>query len=411
MQFNRILRSLLLITIVLIPLLGAFRGYGYEQVKVLAFLILVTLIGTVWAFAKLKFKFNLIAASGALFIVILLITSVLGVNPRDSLLGGEPYFQGWIVYVYLYLFSLLVSSIKIKLEYYALSLVGSSLLVSALAIQDFILKNLGFEVITYADRVVSTFGQPNFYSGFLLLTLPFCYLLFKSKQKTLSYFGLICALLSIIGILVSFSRISIFLSLFLIYLSLVDQFKFKKIILGASALIVLITIIIALQNSAGIIEREIITPLKTHDPDLTKMSVERRIYIWPQIINISLERPLLGYGLENIYPAYSGFFEKYKHPIFEENLNISPVLISLKELYLDRTHNYLLDLLIFSGIGGVIVYMLFAVLTIRKTRNKCLLIGLLTYLIWIQFQNQSIVHLMYFWLIVGIVNNDLLTQS
>ena len=160
--------------------------------------------------------------------------------------------------------------------------------------------------------------------------------------------------------------------------------------------------------SSGFIWKEFLGPTTILDPDLTRVSVENRVYIWPVAWQLFLQRPLTGYGLENIAQAFSDYFISNKHLLFEENLNISPVLISLKELNIDRTHNYLLDILLFSGILGFLAWIYLVILLLWKTKqnNKILLISLITYLIWIQFQNQSIVHLIYFWLLVGLVDQQ-----
>ena len=405
-------KGLLLGTLLILPLLEANNNFGYEQIKVLFFILSITLIGFFW---KGKgFKWTLISKAAGLFILILLITSLMGIDAKSSLLGGEPYFQGWILYSYLYLFYLMVKTFKIELKIYALVLSASALMVSFLAIKDWILLNLFNQPIsTYAGRVVSTFGQPNFYAGFLLLTLPFSYLLFKSQNKKLSNFGTISGLISSIGILVSYSRSTILLLFLLIILALVSQLKIKLkwgiVVLG----VVFISIFIALKFSSGIVGNEISSPIQTNNPDLTRESVEKRIYIWPQVLKIGQQKLLTGYGLENIPKSFSGYFEKNKHSLFEENLNINPVLISLKELNIDRTHNYLLDLFLFSGMLGLIFWLILIILLFKKLTQKTdgshrsiLLVSLVIYLIWVQFQNQSVVHLVYFWLLAGLIDRE-----
>lgn len=390
----------------------ANSSFGYEQIKVLFFLLSISLIGFLWR--GKDFKWTLISKVAGLFILSLSLTTFTGLNLKVSVLGTEPYFQGLILYSYLFLFYLMVKTLKIQLEKYALVLSITALLVSFFAIKDWILLNiLNIPVPTYAGRVVSTFGQPNFYSGFLLLTLPFSYLLYKNIGKKLQNLGLISGLVSMIGILVSYSRSTILLALILLILGLIDQLKIKLKWLAIVFLVIFISIFIAWESSSGIIGNEISKPNLTNNPDLTKESVEKRIYIWPQVIKIAWQKPLWGYGLENIHGAFLNYFTKYKHPIFEENLNISPVLISLKDLNLDRTHNYLLDLLLFSGILGLISYLGLVFLLFKKLltskislENNVLLVGLTTYLIWAQFQNQSVVHLIYFWLLAGLIDRE-----
>lgn len=92
-------KTILLVSLFILPLLGVTNGFGYEQIKVLFFILSITLIGFIWM--GKDFKWTLISKVAGLFILILLITSLTGVNPKSSLLGNQPYFQGWILYSYL----------------------------------------------------------------------------------------------------------------------------------------------------------------------------------------------------------------------------------------------------------------------------------------------------------------------
>lgn len=409
------LSKVLLLTVVfLVPLLEATGSFGYEKIKVLFFILSISLIGFIWLWQKPKLKWNLIRIASAVFILVLLIGSIAGTDVRSSLLGSDPYFQGWIVYAYLGLLSVMVASARISLSEFAFAIVSSAALVSVSAIRQWVeLDIFNLPISTYAGRVVSTFGQPNFYAGFLLLTLPFSYLLFKSPHKRWSMLGWGSGLLSMIGILVSFSRSAILLALLLLILAMIGQLKIKfkagLVVVGIIAL----TILLALKFSSGIVGNEISGPILTKNPDLTRESVEKRAYIWPVAWQLIKQRPLTGYGLENIGQAFASYFETNKHLLFEENLKVSPVLISLKELNIDRAHNYLLDLLLFAGAFGLLGWLgLLGILLQKLIQNyhdrdsNVLLVGLGTYLIWVQFQNQSIVHLVYFWLLVGLIDQN-----
>lgn len=401
----------MLSAVFLIPLLGAFGNFGYEQIKALFFLLSISLMGFLWMGKGIKWTG--ISKAGGLFVLILLFTSLTGINPKSSLLGKEPYFQSWILYAYFYLLYLLVKQTKVELKQYGVALSLSALLISFSAIKDWVLLNiLNIQVPSYAGRVISTFGQPNFYAGFLLLTLPFTYLLFKSLDKRLRYLGEIAGVVSMVGILVSYSRFTILLALILFSVGLMLELKFKfklgLIFFG----IILISVVAAWRFSSGFIGQEVSLPIATNNPDLTKESVEKRAYIWPVAWQVILEKPVLGYGLENINYAFSNYFLEFKHQLFEENLKVYPVFISLKDLNIDRTHNYILDLLLFSGPLGLVFWVILVLLLFKKLLqkyydrdNNVLLVSLVVYLIWVQFQNQSIVQLVYFWVLAGLIDS------
>lgn len=404
-----LVKFLLLLTLFLTPLFGAMSGFGYEQIKVSFFIFITSLTMFLWM-GKSN-SWTTISKVAGVFILILLITSFLGVDPKSSLLGEPPYFQGWVLYFFLYLLYLTVKTVKIDLKKYALVLSVSALIVSFFAVKDWVLINLlNINLPTYAGRVVSTFGQPNFYAGFLLLTLPFSYFLFRSTNRKMQFLGWMSGVVSSIGIMVSYSRSTILLALLLLVLVLIDQLKIKKLLVVVLGVLIM-AVFLSINFSSGFVWKEILHPTTTQNPDLTRQSVENRVYIWPQAFKIASEKPLGGYGLENINNSFTEFFQKYKHPLFEENLNISPILISLKELNLDRTHSYILDLLLFSGIFGLLSWLiLLGVLfwklrQLRSSQYKTILtVSLIIYIIWTQFQNQSVVHLMYFWLLTGLID-------
>lgn len=170
---NFVVRVGLLLIIFLIPLITINKYFGYEQTKVLFLLGSVSLLVPFWWLTKPIIKWTVVTKAGGLFIIILFITALLGRDLKVSFLGSDPYFQGVILYAYLYLLYLMISQVKIKLSHWVLVLTLSSVFVSLLSIKDWILINqFDATIPTYAGRVVSTFGSPNLYSGFILLTLP-----------------------------------------------------------------------------------------------------------------------------------------------------------------------------------------------------------------------------------------------
>lgn len=345
-----------------------------------------------------------------MFIVILLLTSLGGINLEKSFFGEAPYFQGIIFYAYLYLFYMLIVTVKVPNINWTIALSASSVIVSFVAIWQWFQINLfHYPLITYAGRVISTFGQPNFYAGFLLLTLPHSYMLLKSPNRNLSYFGLIGGVISMIGIFVSYSRAAILLALLLMILALLGdlkiKFRFMLVLLVIFSLVLIGSLIISLKYSSGIVWKEWLHPINAQW--LIDNSPEKRVFIWPIIGELILQKPWDGYGLENMSTGFSSFFTGINF-----NINSIPVYHTLKDLTVDRSHNFVLDLIFFSGIFGLLSWVLLVGVVVKKAKeevnfalgNKIFLTGLITYLIWIQFQNQSMVHLMYFWLLVGLID-------
>ncbi|MBI2019661.1 O-antigen ligase family protein [Candidatus Daviesbacteria bacterium] len=398
-------KHLLLLTIFLIPLLGAYGSFGYEQIKVLFFILSISLIGFIWLISKQKIKWNKVNIVSLLFILVLLLTSIFGADFKISLLGNPPYFQGWIVYAYLWLFSLVVAGSKIKFEHWKNILIYSAVVTGVLVIKDWFLINiLNNPIPTYAGRVASNFGQPNFYAGFLLVILPFS-LKLRSKLEWAA------VVVSIIAVLISGSRIAIVLLACILVFWFLFKTESKKWIiggLGSFGLLIGLALFFSAHWSTGLIWQEVIEPFNLRSKAFANPSdsVERRFYLWPLGWELINQKPLTGWGLENVDKAYRTYFEVNKHTLFEETLQPSSVLIRLKDLTIDRTHNFTLDLLLLSGILGFALWGILVCLLVKKVQNKTLFVSLVLYLIWVQFQNQSIVHLIYFWLLAGLINQE-----
>lgn len=405
----KLIQFLLLLIIFITPLITPFLNFGFEQAKVVVFSYFVDITAIIFLFyliknrSKVNFKFSQINYFALNFLLILFLTSLLGLDPLTSFFGTSPYYQGFLLYFNLFIFSILIYLSKLNLRQISIALISSSLLISLLAIWQFIqLHLLGKLIPTYAGRVVSTFGQPNFYAGFLLLILPSLLNLLKELKGKSLILGRFLVVILYIGILISNSRVSFIISSvfivfwFLSFLSI----KIKKIVFLALATSIVLSLIISLVLSTGLIYKEIFEP-KT-SLWLINNSPEKRVNIWPLALKIYLQKPLTGYGLENIDLAFSDYFKKNKHFLFEENLHTNPALFTLKDLNINSTHNYILDLGLYSGILGILAYLLIVSLMLKNLKYKYLLISLLTYLIWAQFQNQSVVQLMFFWMLMGL---------
>lgn len=398
------LRCFILTTIFITPILATYNTFGYEHIKVLWFIVITFIAGLTWLIGYHKqssgdFRWTKIKLLSTIFIFLLLMTSLLGLEVERSIFGQPPYFQGWLLYSFLLLFSWLVSSTKTKIEWVSYVLVGSSIVVAVLALKDWMLINVLREVVpTYAGRVVSTFGQPNLYSGFILLTLPFYYYLAKQHQRWAVWVYLAGGL-AVASIIISFSRAAILLGMALLGIWFFTLFKRTSERVFFGFLVVLLIILASFyMDISGKVSKELGLGNYAKPGWFNTYSPERRVYIWPIILNLVTERALLGYGLDNLSLVFSSKIR------LEEAKTLQAA--DLKNLVVDRSHNYVLDLLVFSGILGLVSWVLLVLTTLKKANSKILFISLLLYVVWIQLQIQSVVHLIYFWTLVGLVDQE-----
>lgn len=387
----RFVKTCLLLVLFLLPLLFATPSLGYEQIKFLFFFILISFIGLLWLFwiiwKQIKIVLDRVDYVSLAFLLVLIITSLFGLDPATSLIGRPPYFQGILLYSYLFLFSLIVKTTKITLYEVSLVLSGSSLIVALLSIyQAFQLYIVHQAIPSYAGRVVSSFGQPNLYGGFLIICLPF---IFNNR------FGKILFPIITAGVMLSFSRAAVLLLMGFLVFRLVNFLKWPKFKIGLLLLTIFgVVFLISINLSSGLIQDEIVAPqtnlwLKYNSP-------EKRILIWPIIGEFIAQKPILGYGLENL----DSLFVSYQ----KEHEQRSPAYYGIKNIHIDRSHNYFLDLLVFSGIFGLGSWLILVYFLVKQVRGA-LLGSLLIYLVWSLLQTQSVVHLVIFWLVVGMRKN------
>lgn len=391
-----LLNFFLLLNIFLVPIVPAFFGLGFELIKVVTFLILTLAGGFIFIFLlakkRIKIRRTKIKTAALIFLLILTITSLAGINPFESLVGNYPYYQGLIIYWLLFLFFLIVSQVRIKSSQLVNSISASAVLVSLVSIIQFIQLNfIRLEIPNYAGRVVSTFGQPNLYSGFLLLTLPFVYQL---KSRRVLWICLI-----FLGIILSFSRAAIILLFGLFIFWIIKRFREKSLIIFLLGFLLINALVYSLENPSGIVRQEVIMPLV--DQKEEGYAAEKRIYIGPIIFDIFLTRPVLGFGIDSINDLYREHFSDFK----PELRDYPPLYFNLMNLTVDRSHNYFLDLLVFSGVLGLVAYLCLVFLLFKNIHPSFMKIFLILYLVWIQFQVQSIVQLILFWLVAGTIDN------
>ncbi|MBI5309145.1 MAG: O-antigen ligase family protein, partial [Planctomycetes bacterium] len=199
---DKIIIGLLLAAVTIIPLFFDIRLYSVFDLSKVAILYLLTImITSLWA-AILIFRPEIRPTRTALdipilvYLVVFIISSILSINPVMSLLGTYKRFEGLSATVcYLLIFYATVNFVTTKKRLYLLmvALVAGATVASGYGIA----QHLGFDLFKWSTfqtwRVFSTFGNPVFFSAYLVMTLPLAVVLFfnlsfqKSKGRHLQY--------------------------------------------------------------------------------------------------------------------------------------------------------------------------------------------------------------------------------
>jgi len=304
-----------------------------------------------------------------------------------------------------------------------------------------ILQYFGIEFIwaklinPYGRRAVSTFGNPNFISSYVLMILPISlYYLLKTKDKAGKLFYLITLMTALGMIFASLTRSS----LIGLIVSLVFLFSFKEYRSGfeilknkfSKNLLVLVVLILFLwpdQNmkpfSLGVFSRlyegfrgssKITLNLKK---DEIYPSFHQRLLIWSSGYAMFLENPALGKG----WGSYELFYPYYQGPIIKEY----PQIMDLRT-HANNAHNEILEILTQTGILGFGLYSLFFIsifyfsfLYIKQSdaeEKKYIIAILASILAMITYNMLNVsMHLavpaFLFWWLLGILNKKLSNKS
>lgn len=295
------------------------------------------------------------------FAVVAVTTSLTGVDVTKSFAGN--YFRNDGLFTFLHFvllfFFLQVYLKKDWIEKSIKAIAASGVILSILSISIWVLINIfrKYGIETWVDDSIGlTFGNPNFLTGYLLLTL--------SLSPSISWIFIILA---------------IFLTKAWIGLVGVIAFLAFK----TRPLVFLGVIIVILLFS--FFQKDLI---RNQFDTLFANSAESRERIYAKGLLAYSKRPLLGYGWSNFDYA----FASVDWPIHFEN-----------DVYVDKAHSSILEVMVATGLFGLVVYLAIIFKVIKKfSQNKFMLLGFVLLVLHMQTNVISISEELIFWLYISI---------
>ncbi|QQG52482.1 MAG: O-antigen ligase family protein [Candidatus Falkowbacteria bacterium] len=270
-----------------------------------------------------------------------------------------------------------------------------------------VLQILNIDFLTWPDepyltgRALSTFGQPNFFASFLLLTIPLAfYLAYSSKNFWAKAFFSFAAVFQILGLFSTASRggllaLVVIGVLFIAYLLLAAKFTARiKVLIAAGAFLIFIL---------GIGALEVFTPGRLQESfNLSAGSFAARINFFHASADAILKKPVFGYGLENAGEVFIKYYENDWGIYADVSANT------------DRAHNLILDTLLNAGFFGLLLFSLWYYSFFKlawqnyrtgKYKYLSLAIGAAAgaYLISLMFSFAIVAAEVYFWLLFAIL--------
>jgi len=315
--------------------------------KSLYFMGLVEIIFFTWLFLiifnhRYRPHLNSVLGSLILFLTILIISALFGINPSYSFWSKFERMTGILMVLHLFSFFLVISSTFEERDWRKIFAV-SIFVGTIINFFPLISKNPALQEF----REGSTIGNSSFLGTYLLFNLFFAlYLIFKS-QKELKIYSTFCFLVMLSFLFLSKARAAKLsfsgglVLLFLIWFIFKGEKKIKLlgIFLLTIFLIGAIVLIFFSLQPDSFIYRKIVQIF-------SQATVNSRLTVWNIAWKGWQERPWLGWGPENFEFA----FNKYYNPSL-----LTPEYGG--HVWYDRTHNIIFDTLVTSGIVGILAYL------------------------------------------------------
>lgn len=315
-----------------------------------------------------------------LFLSTILLTSLMGADIQKSFLGNYYRSDGLLTLFHLAsLFFFIILFVKDKwlkpmLISISVSAIGISFWVLIDAFRFYMLNNVS--IYNWGGALAVSFGNPNFLSGFLLIALPFTAYLICVEKKKYYYLGLI---VQISAMLLTFARAGIFGILVFFSLWYLMSKKVKPAIIVLAAIVFILTATYVFRNDT------------MYESGVLVSESRQRIYTKGYMA--FLKRPIKGWGWANFDYA----FDSIDWPLRVEN-----------DVYVDKAHSAFLEVLVTSGLFGLVFYLAFIGRSIKILKNsknvisKYLLMSLVLFLFHSQINVISVSEEIIFWIITGV---------
>lgn len=280
-----------------------------------------------------------------IWLLLLFISSLLGIHPLESILGGSYRHQGVLFFLGLWLVKKTLEILPEEKKLFLKKGIAAAVMLEAVVV---ILQMLLGK--THFARPLGTLGEPNAVAGFLAIGsffVSFWFLPFLAIFLTGSRAGIVALTVFFLG---RFRRLSFVMILFIVFAAV---FVFHR---GAE-----------------------LRP---------KSKFEDRGLFWQMAATFIKERPIWGWGAESQESLYDKEFARREMP--------------LEGMIVDRAHNLFLDVAIWSGIAGLLAFVGWLVfLGFELKKNTLGLFGLLAWLSFSMMQPLGVVH----WLLLMLLLN------
>jgi hypothetical protein len=337
---------------------------AYEGPKIFWLWIGGFTLWIVWMIRLLLFHPFSVTKNGKWFLLwlfVLGVAGVVGIHPIDSLVGGNPQYQGLLFFFILFLIGETVHIVSAYHRPLLRMLLGFGVIVESVIV-------LQQKIFDLTNHPVGTLGEPDAVAGFLALGL----LWVATFPHMNVWLRKVVYFLTLVAIVVTDSKIVMIVAL-LISIGLGVR-ALQKVTNKTIRLLLIsmgiITIAISCMYLFSLIQYS--NPIPPYD---------NRAVFWKFGMGEFVKRPLLGYGLGSTDIIYENAFKT--------------IGVYLYQLMIDRSHSLPLDILLWSGGIGLFtfgVWLYHEIKSFVSIREYPILIGIAAWMVFAFFQPVGIVH-------------------
>ncbi len=289
--------------------------------------------------SKYRPKITPLTISITIFLGILILTSITGVNFARSFWSVFERMTGLLTFFHLFVFYIVLTSVFKERKYWE-RILTVSILACVL---------ISFLVLTSEDPVTrggGTLGNSSFFSAYLLFNIFFTIILLVIKVDFWRIFYGISLILFLFALFFNqggFTKGAVSAFMVGIFILIFGSLMFYLLSSGkkTSKNIAFFLIILLILGTLGFFQ------LDFTKEKIAKVwqssSIQSRLVVWKMGWEGWQERPWLGWGLENFNIPFAKYFD--------------PALPLTQDIWYDRVHNIILDTGVTSGIVGLLSYL------------------------------------------------------
>jgi O-antigen ligase len=356
-SFKKILQVVFFISLFAPFIVDRRLFFPYVTGSVLFFRAIVELLFVLWIifvmlYPKYRPKFNLLFCAISIYLLALVASVVFGNTPYVSFWGDAERMMG--LFGLLHFFALFLVGVSIFRDKNDLRNLLKIFVISSLVVAlHAILQRLGLTSIKPSEvRVVATVGNAGVLAAYMIF--GFFLSLYLALTEDIKWQKTACGISSAVFLLVIFltgtrgAYLGVGIGILFAAWFIIKNFRQKKlrkiIALSVAAILLIYLALFACQN-CGFVKNSAYLYRLTHF-SLNDATLQMRLMAWEWGLKGFLDKPIVGYGLENYTEPFNKYFEARYY-------DLSPSMP-----YFDRAHNIVIELLSTTGVVGFVSYLL-----------------------------------------------------